>query len=268
MQGVIIIDEKQYMFADVVTMSVSQSDKQFTVRLETATNQFNDSSDEDILHTLMGDEADLPIAEIPAPLMQPTIVSAETPRLASKSIRVSIEKSETSNQSDINPLILSSSPTAERKAPVVPIQNQPSVQGIIIPEKSEGVTGKRYDIGNDAALILNRTRIDLGVVVIGDSKRDVLKNVKKNAIIKSEVFTQLSDVSVRLALQTLVMKEQSSAHVYDRDDVIFIEEPVQLVVASIVDEQQGLGEFYYEEMVSVYEGVSTRTKIDNGKDAK
>ena len=299
MEGVIILDEKQYMFKDVTSVSLVQSDKQFTIRLETATNQFSDEVEEDLLDTIIGKEVDaqlIPSVErydvnsmkgagnVLSSLAPPTVTHASVPKMTGTNIRVSVEKPESPKAPDLNPLVLAASLMSEPKVPAVPTQNQPSAKGILIPDKADVIGGQRFALGNDATSILNRTRIDFGVVVIRDQQRDkltlvdngeegVAKVYKKNLVLKSEPFTQLSDASVRLALQTLVMKEQDVTHSIivrglQRDEFenfLFVEEPTQLVVVSIINEQQGIGEFYYEEMVSVYQGGSTRTKVDNGK---
>jgi len=294
MEGTIILDGKQYLFKDIVSVSMIQSEKQFTISLETSTKQFSEKSEQEILDILITKEVEDQVRPVEGGNVldstkgtgtvlispsSPTIVHAETPHIASTNIRVSVEKPEVQKVPDLNPLVLARPTTTEFSTPTIPIQNQPSGKGILIPEKPNVTNGQRFAIGADVISILNRTRTEFGVVVIREQQREGLKLVegnKKNVILKSEPFTQLADASVRLALQTLVMKEQEITHQVvvtnrQRDDfenVLFLEEPTQLVVVSIINEQQGLGEFYYEEMVSVYEGISTRTKVDNGKGNK
>lgn len=270
MKGVIIIDEKQYVYKNIASISVTQTEEQFAIHLQTTTNQSPVESNEEILNKLIDsvestdEKSQQEIlyktnpADSKATLTSPVIAHSDTPKLMNTNVRVSVKQQDMQKNSDLNPLTITA-PSREVEPSTVPMSNQPSKKGIIIPDKPNITSGQRFPLGDDAIEILSRTRVDLGVAFVKEERREGLKNLKKNITIKSESFAELTDASVRAALHTMVMQEQVKAHVYNRENFLFTETPIQLVIVNIINEQQGLGEFFYEELVSVYENPKTTT---------
>lgn len=300
MNGVIILDEKQYLLSDISNLVFSQSEKQFTLRIETSTNKFHDGlpDEEDILTTLIGQEMDdqhtsssdelvehgisstvgdgvasvrpqvvtamqtLPPAAHPAfNRTQPTEIQAVKPR-----VRISVEPTPNSGHRSA---FGAQSPIIPQQQTRPSVTNAPSGAGILMSDAISPLVGQKFPIQVEYVHILRSIRRDLleegGIVYEADLNK--MKNLKKNQVLKSEPFNSLDEKTVRGALMSMVLSEQVVTRGDDRENKLFIEMKPMLVVDAITNESAGLGVFYFEEMVSVYENPKTYyKKVDNGKD--
>ena len=289
----IIIDGNKYTFGNVDSVSTSQTDSKFTVTIISDSKASRDVSssitsprpvsiqnnipDEEMLDNLIGEE----IAKKGIPDENASTKYQENLKTTPSKSRVRVV-SETAENVDVDKLVLTASPTTEQKTNIISTVNQPSSTGIIIPDKTDIIGGKKFELDNETSAILARTRNEFGIFIIDDKQREDMtladnneegskKNFKKNIILKSELFNELNATNKKVALQTLVMKEQSITHDIvinngQRDEIehfLYVEEPPRLVVSGVANEKEGIGEFYYEEMVSVYRGKSTRTRVNN-----
>jgi hypothetical protein len=245
----IVIDNKDYVIDNVDNYSINQSKDYFTVNIITK-NVTNDSNDdyESILNTLIKS-------------------SDEDNKVTAQSFT-----SDKNNTDVLNKKIpiINNSAIADEKSAVVRVYG-PSPDGILVDEDNK-IDGKSFPINEEVLKILNQTRKDFGVNVVTNRENLELFNNKKNVILRSEPFKQINDINIKVAIHTLVLKEQQLSQSIvvsgkSRDMIenfIYIEEPTKLVVQEIKDEREGTGVFIYEEVVSVYKGTFLRTSNNKG----
>jgi len=252
----IVIDNKDYVIDNVDSYSINQYKDCFTVNIFTK-NVTNDNNDdyESILNTLIKS-------------------SDEDNKVTTQSF-TSDHSNTLSNKNNTDVLskkipIINSSSIVDEKSAVVRVYG-PSPDGILVDEDNR-IDGKSFPINEEVLKILNQTRKDFGVNVITNRENLELFNNKKNVILRSEPFKQINDINIKVAIQTLVLKEQQLSQSIvvsgkSRDMIenfIYIEEPTKLVVQEIKDEREGTGVFIYEEVVSVYKGTFLRTSNNKG----
>jgi hypothetical protein len=300
MECVVIIDEKQLVLSNVVTMMTSLVEDKFVIRFETGNGHApDDVTDEEILDRIIDGSAEFtevvestpestvvetsqdspaPVLQFSAvksspspsvaphvhPAFQPQVTPAMVKPAGSVRVHLSVEPPKTvGTRATFGSAVIGVS--REQRKHVV--QDAPASQGIIMPDKDSTLVGKSFSIAVDHALILNKMRRDLGVQLVYESEIGKMKNLKTNLTVKSEPFGDMSDALVRFALQTLATHEQDIARARDRENKLFVDVKPVLVVESIVDEVAGTGLFHFEEVVSVYENPETLlSKVDNGKD--
>jgi len=285
MNGVIIIDEKQLFVNNISGIMTSWAGDKFTIRFETAKNEFHDGLTDDELvdrilvesnHEEMSaqEEKTMVTSEVPDNIHLAFKTSAEIPEVNSPTLpstvrmRMSVEPPPKGStvRATFGSAVIGVSREQQKQQRIV-TADAPSGRGIIFPEKDSTLVGKTFSMAMDHMHIMNKMRRDLAVQTILESDTARFKNLKTNQALRSQMFTSMEDNNVRLALQTLVIEEQRITRGSDRENFLYVDVKPVLHVDSLTDETAGTGEFHFEEIASVYENPQTlRTKVDNGKD--
>jgi hypothetical protein len=296
MDGIIIIDDKQYPLQGVAFVTLSHSENGFEFRTSSLPTVAQPSTDdEDILNNLLAGEGEgnnvtsevevervfnesaeeLPVPQRPSLTEPPTPIQKvhsafnPTPPVESSAPKGRVRLSEEPVKSGHRPAFGAQSPPSHPPQRPVVDTNAPSKNGILIPDVSSTLVGERFPLQVEHIHILNSIRKDLleegGIVYGGEG--DKLKCLKSNVPVKSEPFGDMGEKSLRGALLSLVMSEQAVTRADDRENKLRVDMKPVLCVDSVIDETAGTGVFHYEEIVSVFENPKTyRTVVDNGKD--